>query len=252
MAGKTALPLLLLLVALLLPACINLKQSSQEINYFTLEYPPPEFPGLSPLPVTLQVEHFTSSPDYDSDQIIYRNESYARNAYAYYRWRAKPDRLVRDFLARDFQRSGLFKAIFTEEGGRLSEYALEGSVEELAGGSHPRSHPPGSAGKEHQPTDRFSENLFGTRTRRQQRPPSGGRRDEPSHGQSLCRNYPRRLRGHRFRPVRSESIWRNAALEAQTILLLSPTPILEPRESVFGLEPFTLNIEPAFIFSQNA
>ncbi|MEJ2034344.1 MAG: ABC-type transport auxiliary lipoprotein family protein [Deltaproteobacteria bacterium] len=131
MAGKTALPLLLLLVALLLPACINLKQSSQEINYFTLEYPPPEFPGLSPLPVTLQVEHFTSSPDYDSDQIIYRNESYARNAYAYYRWRAKPDRLVRDFLARDFQRSGLFKAIFTEEGGRLSEYALEGSVEEF-------------------------------------------------------------------------------------------------------------------------
>ncbi|MDA8165790.1 MAG: ABC-type transport auxiliary lipoprotein family protein [Desulfobacteraceae bacterium] len=129
MTGKT-IPLVLLLL-FLLPACINLKQPYREVHYYTLEYPPPRFPDLKPLPVILRVEPFTVSPEYDTDRIVFRNEAYARNTYAYHRWRARPNKLVRDFLARDLRRSGLFLAVFTGENVGQSDYALEGSVEDL-------------------------------------------------------------------------------------------------------------------------
>lgn len=131
MAGRTAAFLSLILIALLLPGCVNLRQPYREINYLTLEYPPPAFSALSSLPVTLEVEQFTAAPTYDTDQFIYRNEAFVRNAYTYYRWRVRPSRLVGSFLARDFQHSGLFQAIFTQGNGRLADYALEGSVEEF-------------------------------------------------------------------------------------------------------------------------
>lgn len=131
MARRTIPFILLLLVALLLPACVNIKQPYREVDYYTLEYPPPEFPARPSLPAILQVEHFTTSPEYDSEQIIYRNKVFVRNGYPYQRWRARPGRLVRDFLTRDFRQSGLFKAVFTAPSGRRADYALEGSVEQF-------------------------------------------------------------------------------------------------------------------------
>jgi cholesterol transport system auxiliary component len=129
MTGRTILLFSLLIV--ILPACVDLKQPYQEIKYYTMEYPPPELPALAPLPGALRVERFTISPDYAGERIIYRDEAHARNTYAYHRWRARPDKMVRDFLARDFRRSGVFQGVFTDESGRRADYALEGSVEEF-------------------------------------------------------------------------------------------------------------------------
>jgi ABC-type uncharacterized transport system auxiliary subunit len=131
MTARTVPFTLLLLVSFLLPACVDLKQPYREIVYYTLEYSPPEFPELDPLPAIVRVERFTVAPEYDSERIIYRDEAHARNAYAYHRWRARPGRLTGDFLARDLRRSGLFQAVFTEQSGRWADYALEGSVEEF-------------------------------------------------------------------------------------------------------------------------
>ena len=121
----------LLVTALLLGACAGSGSPKDTITYYTLEYAVPEATGRKPLPVAVRMERFSVSPIYNSTAIIYRDKSYERSAYVYYRWRANPGDLVSQFLARDLRMSGLFQGV-VPEGSRLrGSYLLEGSVEEF-------------------------------------------------------------------------------------------------------------------------
>lgn len=119
-----------LLAVLLAAGCVRLTQPYVETTFYTLEYPPPVFSDLQPLPVTLRLERFAVSPVYDTDRIIYRDRAHTRNAYAYHRWRTRPGNLVRDLLLRDLTRSNLFQAVVADAIGR-SDYILTGIIEEI-------------------------------------------------------------------------------------------------------------------------
>ena len=112
-------------------ACLNLKQHSQKIDYYTLEYSPPKFGDLKALSATLRVERFTVAPLYNTSQMIYRDRSFRREAYVYNRWRSNPGDLVTYFLARDLRESGLFRAVSPWETEVRTRYALEGSVDDF-------------------------------------------------------------------------------------------------------------------------
>ena len=116
---------------MLLGACLNLKQPSHQIEFYTLEYDPPQFTHLAPLPFLIKVERFNVAPEYNSNRIVYRDKSFARGTYIYYRWRANPADLVTSFLSRDAQQSGLFKAILPYDSRVSSSFLLEGSVDEF-------------------------------------------------------------------------------------------------------------------------
>ncbi len=121
----------LLAVALLLGACTGSGTPRNMITYYTLEYAAPEVSAKGPLPVVVRMERFAVSPIYNSTAIIYRDKSYERGAYVYYRWRANPGDLVSQFLGRDLRMSGLFQGV-VPEGSRLhGSYLMEGSVEEF-------------------------------------------------------------------------------------------------------------------------
>ncbi|MFC1820787.1 ABC-type transport auxiliary lipoprotein family protein [Thermodesulfobacteriota bacterium] len=122
---------LLLFLSLLFGACLNLKQPRNRIEYYTLEYAPPPITGIKPLPYAIRVERFTVAPVFNSTQIIYRDQSFKRNAYAYYKWRVNPGDLVTYFLNRDIMHSGLFKAVLPHGSRSVSSYTLEGSVDEF-------------------------------------------------------------------------------------------------------------------------
>jgi cholesterol transport system auxiliary component len=108
-----------------------MNQPAERIDFYTLEYAPPRVEDLKPIPVTILVERFTVSPLYNSTQIIYRDMSFKREAYAYHKWRANPGDLVTYFLARDMRDSGLFKAVSPEASRTEAQYMLEGSVDEF-------------------------------------------------------------------------------------------------------------------------
>ena len=116
---------------LLLSACLDLKQPRNKIEYYSLEYDPPQMRGLEPIAGVIKVQQFSVAPIYNSPKIIYRDKSYQRAAYTYHKWRANPGELVTYFLARDMQRSHLFEAVLTRNSRFPHAYVLEGSVDEF-------------------------------------------------------------------------------------------------------------------------
>lgn len=127
--GKTYV--LLLSLCLLLGGCLNLKQPSRKIDYYTLEYAPPRVPHTAPLSVVLRMERFSVAPSYNTNHIVFRDRSFKRDAYVYRQWRANPGDLVSYFLYRDIRQSGLFKAVLSHGSRFPYSYVLDGSVDEF-------------------------------------------------------------------------------------------------------------------------
>jgi hypothetical protein len=115
MIGHKRVITLLLCLTLSLAACLNLEQPKNKIEYYTLEYDPPAVGHHQPLPYVIRVQQFSVSPIYNSNRIIYRDKSYKRQAYTYYKWQANPAKFVTYYLSRDLQESGLFKAVLPEK-----------------------------------------------------------------------------------------------------------------------------------------
>ena len=118
-------------LALLFSACLDLKQPSNKIDYYSLEYDPPRIGDHQPLAKVIKVEQFSVTPLYNTQKIIYRDRSYKRAAYTYHKWRANPGATVTYLLARDMQQSQLFKAVLTRSSRLPYAYVLEGSVDEF-------------------------------------------------------------------------------------------------------------------------
>jgi len=77
------------------------------------------------------VRQFSISPIYNSNRIIYRDKSYERQAYSYYKWRANPAQFVTYFLSRDLKESGMFKAVLPGDSRVAPAYLVEGTVDEF-------------------------------------------------------------------------------------------------------------------------
>jgi len=112
-------------------SCAGMRQPSPKIDYYALEYAPPQAGERTPLPRVIKVDRFSVAPLYSTAQIIYRDGSFKREAYTYHRWRSTPADLVTYFLARDLKQSGLFKAVLPHDSGQSSDFVLEGSVDEF-------------------------------------------------------------------------------------------------------------------------
>lgn len=110
---------------------MSLKQPVNKIEYYTLEYPPPLVETLNPLPHVIRMDRFTVAPPYNTSQIIYRDRSFKRNAYVYYRWQTNPGAIVTTLLNRDIKNSGLFKAVLSSGSRFLPSYMIEGAVDEF-------------------------------------------------------------------------------------------------------------------------
>jgi ABC-type uncharacterized transport system auxiliary subunit len=113
-------------------SCLNLKQPANKILYYALEYNPPEFSGMPRLSHTIKIDRFTVSPLYDNMGIVYKENEYQRDAYAYHKWRVNPGDIVTDLLTRDMRDSGLFKAVLPGGGiGTGTFYILGGNVDKF-------------------------------------------------------------------------------------------------------------------------
>ncbi|MFC1868615.1 ABC-type transport auxiliary lipoprotein family protein [Thermodesulfobacteriota bacterium] len=131
MSHKKMAAVLLLGVSFLLGACLNLKKPMNRIEYYTLEYAPTQLTDMEPLPGAIRVERFTVAPIYNTTRIIYRDQSFKRDAYVYHQWRVNPGDLVTYLLNRDIRHSGLFRAVLPYDSRVASSYILEGSVDEF-------------------------------------------------------------------------------------------------------------------------
>ncbi|HJX34139.1 MAG TPA: ABC-type transport auxiliary lipoprotein family protein [Desulfatiglandales bacterium] len=118
-------------ISLILGACVNLRQPSNKIEYYVLEYDPPLFTDMDQLPYAVSVEYLAVAPIYDTTQIIYRERSFTREAYAYHRWRVNPGEMITSLLNRDIRYSGLFKTVTSHDSQYGARFSLGGEVEEF-------------------------------------------------------------------------------------------------------------------------
>jgi cholesterol transport system auxiliary component len=114
-----------------LAGCSALKKPKPKIHHFTLEYTVPKIEDLKPIKAVLRVDRFGTAPAYNSNRMIYQDESFKRDEYIYSKWIANPGSFATYFLARDLRDSGLFTAVFTYKSHLAATYALEGSVDEF-------------------------------------------------------------------------------------------------------------------------
>lgn len=121
----------ILLLVLLMGSCLGLKGPNKKIEFYTLEYEPPQVTGLQPLPFVIRLVRFSVAPAYNTNQMIYRDRSFRREAYVYHRWRVNPGDLVTYFLSRDMKQSGLFKAVLPYDSAFPSSFVVEGSVDQF-------------------------------------------------------------------------------------------------------------------------
>jgi ABC-type uncharacterized transport system auxiliary subunit len=118
-------------VLLVAAGCIGPRQPELKIDYYTLEYAPPAFPGMAALPRVLRVQRFQIASDYNGQRIVFRQKAFQRDTYNYHKWRANPADLVSDFLTRDLNESGLFRAVFGPGTRTSATDRIEGSVDEF-------------------------------------------------------------------------------------------------------------------------
>ena len=122
----------LMLTLLLTAACAGqLNKPARQIDFYTLEYPPPRPTGKTPLPLVLGVQRFRVAPTYNSQKIVYRDKNFKRNTYQYHKWRAEPGDLVGYFLTRDLKQASIFKAVFSLEKNLPTSHTIEGTVDEF-------------------------------------------------------------------------------------------------------------------------
>lgn len=121
----------ILLCFLLLQGCLSTGGTVRPIEYYVLEYASPA-PRGAHVDASLKVDRFSASRFYDSTAMVYSPESYKVASYNYHRWRASPGDMVSDYLARDFENSGLFRAVFSYHQPEAARFAVSGTVHEFA------------------------------------------------------------------------------------------------------------------------
>jgi cholesterol transport system auxiliary component len=122
---------LFLLVLIFLTGCIGNSRPPEPIYYYTLGYEKSALSLAPQLPCILRVEHFSASPPFNSQRIIYAHSGLQRNAYAYHQWIAPPGELVSYYLARDLRQCGGFRAVLTPEASLSATHCLYGGVEQF-------------------------------------------------------------------------------------------------------------------------
>ncbi|MBN1847872.1 MAG: membrane integrity-associated transporter subunit PqiC [Deltaproteobacteria bacterium] len=123
--------ILLIIIFMLLCSCLGLEQTNPKIECYTLDYAATPMAGFGELSHIIKVRRFTVAPLYNTNRIIYQDQAFKRDAYIYHRWLVHPKDMISHLLTRDFQCSGLFKAVLPYDSPLSALYTLDGNVEEF-------------------------------------------------------------------------------------------------------------------------
>lgn len=123
--------LVFIILFMTMSGCTSMQHAPLEIHYYTLEYDPPRPAKAGMLPYVVKIEQFQTSPLYDSNRIIFKDEDFTRDAYTYQKWLAHPGELVAFFLARDLSEAGRFQAALYYESNLPYTHLITGMVEDF-------------------------------------------------------------------------------------------------------------------------
>ena len=115
----------------MLSGCLRMKTPLPETQYYVLEYESSQVKLPEKLPCILRMKRFQVAPVYNSSNIIYSEDKFARNAYNYHKWRSNPGDMITALLIRYFRAAGLCKALFMPDVSFPCSHVLQGVVDEF-------------------------------------------------------------------------------------------------------------------------
>jgi ABC-type uncharacterized transport system auxiliary subunit len=130
-----------LFIVFISAACMDLKQPSLDMQYYTLEYEAPALTTRETLPLIIKVDNFNAAPLYNTTGIIYKDSAYKRGSYPYHKWMTNPADIVTYLLGRDLKKAGMFKGVIMPgERNKEVSFGLAGILDEFyeldKGGEH--------------------------------------------------------------------------------------------------------------------
>ncbi len=137
MSRALTLPLaggLLLVLLAAASGCIKLPaftKSEKTIDFYTLEYSPPDPVREDPLAGVVLVRRITPASMYGTDRMVTRGAMFTTEFSYYRRWAATPASMITDFLYRDLSNSGLFAAVLSGSGFLRPQYEISGTLEAM-------------------------------------------------------------------------------------------------------------------------
>lgn len=116
---------------LVIQACSIGGKPSYEIENYILDYQAPTLEKQAQLDVTIRFNRFTIASAYNTQNMIFRADSYSLDSFNYNRWAVNPADMVADTLLRDMQASEYFRAVFSRYTVEEANFLLQGGVGEF-------------------------------------------------------------------------------------------------------------------------
>ncbi len=118
-------------LSFMITGCAGSGKPQYEVEKYLLSYSAPSWDKFDKLNVSIKFNRFSIAAAYNSDNMIFRDNTYSFDYFNYSRWAVNPADMIADGLVRDMRDSGLFRAVFSRYETQDGQFIISGSIDEF-------------------------------------------------------------------------------------------------------------------------
>ncbi|MGA2553407.1 MAG: ABC-type transport auxiliary lipoprotein family protein [Smithella sp.] len=120
-----------IVLSFMITGCAGNGNPQYETKNYLLSYSSPSWDKFDKLNISIKFNRFSGAAAYNSDNMIFRNNTYSFDYFNYSRWAVNPADMIADSLVRDMRGSGLFSAVFSRYETQDGQFIISGSIDEF-------------------------------------------------------------------------------------------------------------------------
>jgi len=121
----------MIVLSFMISGCAGSGKPQYEVENYLLSYSEPSWDKFDKLNISIKFNRFSIAAAYNSDNMIFRNNTYSFDYFNYSRWAVNPADMIADSLVRDMRGSGLFSAVFSRYETEDGQFIISGSIDEF-------------------------------------------------------------------------------------------------------------------------
>ena len=118
-------------LSFMITGCAGSGKPQYEVEKYLLSYSAPSWDKFDKLNISIKFNRFSIAAAYNSDNMIFRDNTYSFDYFNYSRWAVNPADMIADSLVRDMRDSGLFRAVFSRYETEDGQFIISGSIDEF-------------------------------------------------------------------------------------------------------------------------
>lgn len=121
----------MIVLSFMITGCAGSGKPQYEVENYLLSYSAPSWDKFDKLNISIKFNRFSVAAAYNSDNMIFRKNTYSFDYFNYSRWAVNPADMIADSLVRDMRGSGLFRAVFSRYETEGGQFIISGSIDEF-------------------------------------------------------------------------------------------------------------------------